>query len=57
MPIRLAAGTTRGSAEYTPSTSEQISQYSASSDAAIATAVVSLPPRPSVVTSRLYDTP
>jgi hypothetical protein len=42
---------------YTPSTSEQISQYSAPSAAAIATAVVSLPPRPSVVTSRRYDTP
>jgi hypothetical protein len=48
--MRVAADTTRGSAEYTPSTSEQISQYSASSAAAIATAVVSLPPRPSVVT-------
>ena len=55
--MRLAAGTTRGSAEYTPSTSEQISQHSASSAAAIATAVVSLPPRPSVVTSFRYDTP
>src|SRR5437016_7951888 len=30
---------------------------SAPSAAAIATAVVSLPPRPSVVTSRRYDTP
>ena len=57
MPIRTAVGTTRGSALYTPSTSEQISQYSAPSAAAIATAVVSLPPRPSVVTSRRYDTP
>jgi hypothetical protein len=43
----------RGSAEQTPSTSLMISQRSAFSAAAIATAVVSLPPRPSVVISRV----
>ena len=46
-----ADGTTRGSAEKTPSTSVYISHTSASSAAASATAVVSEPPRPSVVTS------
>ena len=47
----LASGTTRGSAEKTPSTSVKISQTSAPSAAARATAVVSDPPRPRVVTS------
>ncbi len=55
--MRSAAGARRGSAEYTPSTSLQISQYSAFNAAANATAVVSVPPRPSVVISRVYDTP
>src|SRR6266702_4209760 len=47
----LEFATMRGSAEQTPSTSLIISQHSAFSTAAMATAVVSLPPRPSVVIS------
>ena len=54
---RRASATIRGSALKTPSTSEQISQTSASSAAASATAVVSLPPRPRVVTSFSRETP
>src|ERR687895_224295 len=46
-----ASGTMRGSALKTPATSVKISQTSAPSAAASATAVVSEPPRPSVVTS------
>ena len=46
-----ASGTMRGSALNTPATSVKISQTSAPSAAASATAVVSEPPRPSVVTS------
>src|SRR6266542_6488958 len=53
----LASGTTRGSAVKTPGTSVQISQNSEPSAAAKATAVVSDPPRPSVVTSEAVDTP
>ncbi|MGY3136277.1 hypothetical protein ACVWZM_006959 [Bradyrhizobium sp. USDA 4501] len=45
----FASGTIRGSAEQMPSTSLMISQRSAFSAAAIATAAVSPPPRPSVV--------
>jgi hypothetical protein len=45
-----ASGTIRGSAVKTPSTSVKISQAPPSA-AASATAVVSEPPRPSVVTS------
>jgi hypothetical protein len=46
-----APGTIRGSAVNTPATSVKISHASAPSAAARATAVVSEPPRPSVVTS------
>ena len=46
---RRARGTMRGSAVYTPSTSVNIWHSSAASAAASATAVVSEPPRPSVV--------
>jgi len=49
--MRRALGTIRGSAVNTPSTSVYISQTSALSAAATATAVVSEPPRPSVVMS------
>ena len=51
--VELAArsGTIRGSAVKTPATSVKISQASAPRAAASATAVVSEPPRPSVVTS------
>ena len=53
-----ALGTMRGSALKTPATSVKISHTSAPSAAARATAVVSDPPRPSVVTSsELCDTP
>ena len=53
-----ASGTIRGSALKTPATSVKISQTSAPSAAASATAVVSEPPRPSVVTSsEPCDTP
>ncbi len=48
---RRASGTTRGSEVYTPSTSVNIWHSSAPSAAASATAVVSEPPRPSVVMS------
>ncbi len=52
-----ASGTIRGSLVNTPGTSELISQ-AASSAAASATAVASVPPRPSVVTSFVAaDTP
>src|SRR5207237_65221 len=54
---RRALATIRGSALKTPSTSEQISQTSASRAAASATAVVSLPPRPRVVTSFSREPP
>ena len=49
--ILCAFFTTRGSAEYTPSTSVKISHISACIAPASATAVASLPPRPSVATS------
>src|SRR3954462_13120777 len=52
-----ASGTIRGSALNTPATSVEISHTSAPSAAASATAVVSEPPRPSVVTSRAVLTP
>src|SRR5918999_695439 len=53
-----ASGTIRGSALNTPATSVKISHTSAPSAAASATAVVSEPPRPSVVTSSdCCDTP
>ena len=45
-----ARGTIRGSVVYTPSTSVKISHRSARKAAASATAEVSEPPRPSVVT-------
>src|SRR5258707_13783792 len=47
----LEFATMRGSAEQTPSTSLIISQHCAFNAQAIATAVVLLPPRPSVVIS------
>ena len=47
--IFRASATSRGSVVKTPSTSVYISQASAFSTAASATAVVSLPPRPRVV--------
>ncbi len=54
----IAPGTIRGSAVKMPGTSVKISQASAPSAAASATAVVSEPPRPSVVTSCVdVDTP
>ncbi len=49
--ILRAPATTRGSVVNTPGTSVQISHTAAPSAAAIATAVVSEPPRPSVVIS------
>ena len=53
-----ASGTIRGSAVNTPGTSVKISHASAPSAAASATAVVSEPPRPNVVTSCVdVDTP
>ena len=47
----IAPGATRGSVEYTPSTSVKISHTSAFIAPANATAVVSEPPRPNVVMS------
>ena len=52
-----ALATMRGSLVYTPSTSVKMSQRSAPSAAASATAEVSEPPRPSVVTRWSADTP
>ena len=52
-----ALATIRGSLVYTPSTSVKISQRSAPSAAASATAEVSEPPRPSVVTRWSAATP
>lgn len=54
---RRASGTMRGSAVKTPSTSVWISQASALSAAASATAVMSEPPRPRVVSSSSDETP
>ena len=50
-------GNSRGSRSYTPSTSVQMRHPQASKAAASATAVVSLPPRPSVVMSPSRSTP
>jgi len=55
--MRRASGTTRGSAERTPSTSVKMEAAGARRRMASATAVVSLPPRPSVVTSLSRETP
>ena len=52
-----ALGSLRGSAVYTPSTSVKIWQRSACRAAAMATALVSLPPRPRVVRSSILFRP